>query len=53
MLESAVFSSELLELKMPMFGSTSGGKAGMSSTSNQTGEGTKEGADQGAISSDP
>ena len=50
---------ELLESKMPMFGSTSGGKAGTSGTSNQTGKGTlkgarsKEGADQGAISSDP
>ena len=50
---------ELLELKMPMFGSMSGGKAGMSGTSNQTGEGaskgarSKEGADQGAMSSDP
>ena len=44
---------------MPMFGSTSGGKAGTSGASNQTGEGTskgarsKEGADQGAMSSDP
>ena len=44
---------------MPMFGSTSGGKAGTSSASDQTGEGTlkgarsKEGADQGAMSSDP
>ena len=43
---------------MPMFGSTSGGKAGMSGASDQTGEGTskgarsKEGADQGAMSSD-
>ena len=42
-----------------MFGSMSGGKAGMSGTSNQTGEGaskgarSKEGADQGAVSSDP
>ena len=50
---------ELLESKMPMFGSTSGGKAGMSGTSDQTSEGTlkgarsKEGADQGAMSSDP
>ena len=50
---------ELLESKMPMFGSTSGGKAGTSSTSDQTSEGTlkgarsKEGADQGAMSSDP
>ena len=50
---------ELLESKMPMFGSTSRGKAGMSGTSNQTGKGTlkgarsKEGADQGAMSSDP
>ena len=49
---------ELLESKMPMFGSMSGGKAGMSSTSDQTGKGTskgarsKEGADQGAVSSD-
>ena len=44
---------------MPMLGSTLGGKAGTSSTSNQTGEGaskgarSKEGADQGALSSDP
>ena len=44
---------------MPMFGSTSGGKAGMSGASDQTSEGTlkgarsKEGADQGAMSSDP
>ena len=44
---------------MPMFGSMLGGKAGMSSTSNQTGGGalkgarSKEGADQGAMSSDP
>ena len=50
---------ELLESKMPMFGSTSGGKAGTSGTSDQTDEGTlkgarsKEGADQGAMSSDP
>ena len=50
---------ELLELKMPMFGSTSGGKAGMSGTFDQTGKGTlkgarsKEGTDQGAMSSDP
>ena len=50
---------ELLESKMPMFGSTSGGKAGMSGTSDQTGEGTSKGvrpkhsADQGAMSSDP
>ena len=50
---------ELLESKMPMFGSTSGGKAGMSSTSDQTSKGAskearpKEGADQGAASSDP
>ena len=50
---------ELLELKMPIFGSKSGGKSGTSSTSNQTGEGTskgarpKEGTDQGAMSSDP
>ena len=50
---------ELLELKMPMFGSMSGGKAGMSGTSDQTGKGalkgarSKEGADQGAVSSDP
>ena len=50
---------ELLESKMPMFGSTSEGKAGTSGTSNQTGEGaskearSKEGADQGAVSSDP
>ena len=50
---------ELLELKMPMFGSTSGGKAGMSGASDQTSEGalkgarSKEGTDQGAISSDP
>ena len=50
---------ELLESKMPMFGSMSGGKAGMSSTSDQIGEGalkgarSKEGADQGAVSSDP
>ena len=49
---------EVLESKMPMFGSTSGGKAGTSSTSNQTSEGTskearpKEGSDQGAVSSD-
>ena len=49
---------ELLESKMPMFGSTSGGKAGTSGTSDQTGKGastgamSKEGADQGAISSD-
>ena len=49
---------ELIESKMPMFGSTSGGKAGMSSASDQTGEGTskgarpKEGADQGASSPD-
>ena len=46
---------ELLESKMPMFGS----KAGTSGTSDQTGEGalkgarSKEGADQGALSSDP
>ena len=44
---------------MPMFGSTLGGKAGTSGTSNQTGEvalkgaRSKEGADQGAMSSDP
>ena len=50
---------ELLESKMPMFGSMLGGKAGTSGTSNQTGEGaskgarSKEGADQGAMSSDP
>ena len=50
---------ELLESKMPMFGSTSGSKAGTSGTSYETGEGTskgarsKEGADQGAMSSDP
>ena len=50
---------ELLELKMPMFGSTLGGKAGTSGTSDQTGEGAskgarpKEGTDQGAVSSDP
>ena len=50
---------ELLESKMPMFGIMLGGKAGMSSTSDQTGEGaskgarSKEGADQGAMSSDP
>ena len=49
---------ELLESKMPMFGSASGGKAGTSSTSNQSSEGAskearpKEGADQGAASSD-
>ena len=42
-----------------MFGSMSGGKAGMSGTSDQTGEGaskkarSKEGADQGVMSSDP
>ena len=42
-----------------MFGSTSGGKAGMSGTPDQTGKGalkwarSKEGADQGAMSSDP
>ena len=42
-----------------MFGSMSGGKAGTSGTSDQTGEGaskgarSKEGADQGATSSDP
>ena len=42
-----------------MFGSTSGGKAGMSGASKQTGEGAlkgarpKEGADQGAMSPDP
>ena len=50
---------ELLESKMPMFGSMSGGKAGMSGASGQTSEVTskgarsKEGADQGAMSSDP
>ena len=50
---------ELLESKMPMFGSTSGGKAGMSGASDQAGEGalkgarTKDGTDQGAVSSDP
>ena len=50
---------ELLESKMLMFGSMSGGKAGMSGASNQTSEGalkgarSKEGADQGAMSSDP
>ena len=50
---------KLLESKMPMFGSMSGGKAGMSGTSNQTSEGTlkgarsKEGTDQEAMSSDP
>ena len=50
---------KLLESKMPLFGSTSGGKAGMSGTFDQTGEGaskgarSKEGADQGAMSSDP
>ena len=44
---------------MPMFGSMSGCKAGMSGTSDQTGEGalkgarSKEGADQGAMSPDP
>ena len=44
---------------MPMFGSMSGGKAGTSGASYQTGEGalkgarSKEGADQGAMSSDP
>ena len=44
---------------MPMFGSTSGGKAGTSGASDQTCEGTpkaarpKEGTDQGAVSSDP
>ena len=35
---------ELLESKMPMFGSTSGGKAVMSGASDQTGEGTSKGA---------
>ena len=50
---------ELLESKMPMYGSTSVGKAGTSGASNQTSEGTlkgarpKEGADQGAVSPDP
>ena len=50
---------KLLESKMPMFGSMLGGKAGLSSTSDQTGKGaskgarSKEGADQGAMSSDP
>ena len=50
---------KLLELKMPMFGSTSGGKTSTSGTSDQTGEGaskgvrSKEGTDQGAMSSDP
>ena len=50
---------ELLESKMPMFGSTSGGKAGMSGTSDQTDKGTskgarsKEGTDQGAMRPDP
>ena len=50
---------ELIESKMPMFGSMSGGKADMSSASNQTGEGAskgarpKEGTDQGASSPDP
>ena len=49
---------ELLELKMPMFGSTLGGKAGTSSASDQTGKGaskgarSKEGTDQGAMSSE-
>ena len=44
---------KLLELKMPMFWSMSGGKSGTSGTSDQTGEGTskaarsKEGEDQG------
>ena len=44
---------------MPTFGSMSGGKAGTSGASDQTGEGVskgakpKEGADQGAVSSDP
>ena len=44
---------------MPMFGSTFGGKAGMSGASDQTGEvaskgaRSKEGTDQGAMSSDP
>ena len=44
---------------MPMFGSMSGGKAGTSSTSDQTSEGAlkrtrpKEGADQGATNPDP
>ena len=44
---------------MSMFGSMLGGKAGTSGESDQTGEGTskearsKEGADQGAMSSDP
>ena len=50
---------ELLESKMPMFGSMSGGKAGTSGASDQTVEGTskgarsKEDADQEAVSSDP
>ena len=44
---------------MPMFGSTSEGKAGTSGTSDQTSKGalkgarSKEGTDQGAMSSDP
>ena len=50
---------ELLESKMPMFGSMFGGKASTSGTSQQTSKGTlkgakpKEGADQGAASSEP
>ena len=44
---------------MPMFGSMSGGKAGTSGTSDQTGDcalkeaRSKEGADQGAMSPNP
>ena len=50
---------ELLESKMPMFGSMSGGKAGMSGATDQTSDcalkeaRSKEGADQGATSPDP
>ena len=35
---------KLLELEMPMFGSTSGGKAGTSGTSDQTSKGASKGA---------
>ena len=49
---------ELIESKMPMFGSTSGGKSSASSTSDQTGKSaskgarSKEGTDQGAMGPD-
>ena len=50
---------ELIESKMPMFGSMSGGKAGAFGTSDKTGKSaskgarSKEGTDQGAMGPDP